>query len=147
MCEIKVLFRVPTGCNSPKIVRPEIDPCTLLICIVMIHFSKNMHTPCAHLQKSCTRPQKCVRRAQGSPLFSDTAHIPVILIKNAHKCKNISQLYISIAYYMQKWGGWVQIACKIAYVLNGRSLISRGNTHKVLLILLQKWLVALTCFI
>ena len=29
-------------------------------------------------------------------------------------------LYISIAYYMQKGGGWVQIACKIAYVLNGR---------------------------
>ena len=31
-------------------------------------------------------------------------------------------LYISIAYYMQKGGGWVQIACKIVYVLNGRSL-------------------------
>ena len=31
-------------------------------------------------------------------------------------------LYISIAYYMQKGGGWVQIACKIAYVLNGRPL-------------------------
>ena len=32
-----------------------------------------------------------------------------------------SLLYISIAYYfMQKGGGWVQIACKIAYVLNGR---------------------------
>ena len=31
-------------------------------------------------------------------------------------------LYISIAYYMQKGGGWVQIACKIAYVLNGRAL-------------------------
>ena len=28
-------------------------------------------------------------------------------------------LYISIAYYIQKGGGWVQIACKIAYVLNG----------------------------
>ena len=34
-----------------------------------------------------------------------------------------SLLYISIAYYMQKMGGWVQIACKIAYVLNGRPLI------------------------
>ena len=33
-----------------------------------------------------------------------------------------SLLYISIAYYMQKGGGWVQIACKIAYVLNGRPL-------------------------
>ena len=31
-------------------------------------------------------------------------------------------LYISIAYYMQKGGGWVQIACNIAYVLNGRPL-------------------------
>ena len=33
-----------------------------------------------------------------------------------------SLLYISIAYHMQKGGGWVQIACKIVYVLNGRSL-------------------------
>ena len=33
-----------------------------------------------------------------------------------------SLLYISIAYYMQNGGGWVQIACKIAYVLNGRPL-------------------------
>ena len=31
-----------------------------------------------------------------------------------------SLLYIFIAYYMQKGGWWVQIACKIAYVLNGR---------------------------
>ena len=31
-----------------------------------------------------------------------------------------SLLFISIAYYMQKGGGWVQIACKIAYILNGR---------------------------
>ena len=35
-------------------------------------------------------------------------------------------LYVSIAYYMQKkrgggaGGGLVQIACKIAYVINGR---------------------------
>ena len=34
-----------------------------------------------------------------------------------------SFLYISIAYYMQKGGGWVQIACKNAYVLNGRPLM------------------------
>ena len=34
----------------------------------------------------------------------------------------LSPLYISIAYYMQKGGGWVQIACKIAYVLNGSPL-------------------------
>ena len=31
-----------------------------------------------------------------------------------------SLLYISIAYYMQKGGSGVQIACKLAYVLNGR---------------------------
>ena len=35
----------------------------------------------------------------------------------------LSLLYISTAYYMQKGGGWVQIACKIAYILNGRPLI------------------------
>ena len=32
-------------------------------------------------------------------------------------------LYISIAYYMQKGGEVVQIACKIAYVINGRPLV------------------------
>ena len=30
-----------------------------------------------------------------------------------------SLLYFSIADYVQKGGGWVQIACKNAYVLNG----------------------------
>ena len=29
---------------------------------------------------------------------------------------------LSIAYYMQKEGGWVQLACKIAHILNGRPL-------------------------
>ena len=33
-----------------------------------------------------------------------------------------SLLYISITYYMQKGWDWVQKACKIAYVINGRSL-------------------------
>ena len=33
-----------------------------------------------------------------------------------------SPVYVYIAYYMQKGGGWVQIACIIAYVLNGRPL-------------------------
>ena len=33
-----------------------------------------------------------------------------------------SLLYISIAYYMQKGEERVQIACKIAYLLNGRPL-------------------------
>ena len=35
-----------------------------------------------------------------------------------------SLLYISIAYFMQKGGEGVQIACKIAYVFNGRPLKS-----------------------
>ena len=34
--------------------------------------------------------------------------------------------YISIVYYMQKGVGWVQIACKIAYVLNGRPLMTNA---------------------
>ena len=42
-----------------------------------------------------------------------------------------SLLYISIVYYMRKGGGWVQIACKIAYVLNGRSLIKSGKTKNL----------------
>ena len=33
--KIKVLFCVLAGCISPKIVCPEISPCTLLIYIVM----------------------------------------------------------------------------------------------------------------
>ena len=32
----------------------------------------------------------------------------------------VKPLYIAIAYYMQKGDWWVQIVCKIAYVLNGR---------------------------
>ena len=43
-----------------------------------------------------------------------------------------SLLYISIAYYMQKGGGWVQIACKIAYILNGRSLISPFTVNSLI---------------
>ena len=40
-----------------------------------------------------------------------------------------SLLHISIAYYMQKGGEGVQIACKIAYLLNGRPHIHKFN-HK-----------------
>ena len=42
-----------------------------------------------------------------------------------------SLLYISIAYYMHEGGEWVQIACKIAYILNGRPLSynESGLTH------------------
>ena len=39
----------------------------------------------------------------------------------------LSLLYISIAYYMQKGGGWVQIACKITYILNGRPLSTNAR--------------------
>ena len=49
--------------------------------------------------------------------------------------------YISIAYYMQKGGEGVQIACKIAYVLNGRPIMgmygygyTNGRT-----VLLRNW--------
>ena len=43
------------------------------------------------------------------------------LITYAPRGRGVSSLpYISIAYYMQKGGEGVQIACKIAYVLNGR---------------------------
>ena len=45
-----------------------------------------------------------------------------------------SLLYISIAYFMQKGGGWVQKACKIAYVLNGRPLIKSCYCLEVLFV-------------
>ena len=53
--EIKVLFSAPTGCTSPETVRPEISPYTLFICSYN-NYLKNVHTPGAHLRKSCTRP-------------------------------------------------------------------------------------------
>ena len=40
--------------------------------VAIINGSKNVHTPGAHLRKSCTRPWKCAHRAQGAPLISDT---------------------------------------------------------------------------
>ena len=43
---------------------------------------------------------------------------------------NPGLLYISVAYYMQKKGGWVQIACKIAYALNGRPFIVINQYRK-----------------
>ena len=43
-----------------------------------------------------------------------------------------SLLYIFIAYYMQKGDGWVQIACKIAYALNGRPLSKNRRGERVL---------------
>ena len=43
--------------------------------IPIINGSKNVHTPGAHLQKSCTRPWKCARRVQGALLISDTVYL------------------------------------------------------------------------
>ena len=47
-----------------------------------------------------------------------------------------SLLYISIAYYMQKGGEGVQIACKNSYVINGRPLRgeARDKTHTYMLL-------------
>ena len=70
--EIKVIFCALTGCTSPKSVHPGFSPCSLLICSNDKLKKNNVLTPGAHLRKSCTRPRKCVRRAQGAPLISDT---------------------------------------------------------------------------
>ena len=43
--------------------------------IAIINGSKNVHTPGAHLLKSCTQPWKCARLVQGAPLISDTVII------------------------------------------------------------------------
>ena len=44
--EIKVLFGAPTGCTSPKTVRPGIFPCTLNICSYINRVIKRAHTGC-----------------------------------------------------------------------------------------------------
>ena len=56
----------------------------------------------------------------GNTLSMHGAHRGLPLSTYALMGGGSSLLYISIAYYMQKGGGWVQIACKIAYLLNGR---------------------------
>ena len=51
-----------------------------------------------------------------------------------------SLLYISIAYNMQKGGGWVQIAYKNTYVLNGRPLVKLGvPSPRITRIALTHW--------
>ena len=40
--------------------------------IAIINGSKNVHSPGAHLRKSCTRLWKCARQVQGALLISDT---------------------------------------------------------------------------
>ena len=51
-----------------------------------------MHTPGAHLTKTCARRRKCAHRAQGAPLISNTARylyldVFVIYFNILHKCK------------------------------------------------------------
>ena len=53
--------------------------------IAIINGSKNVHTPGAHLLKSCTRLWKCARRVQGAPLISDTACMCKIFKVNCKK--------------------------------------------------------------
>ena len=42
--EIKVLFGAPTGCTSPKTVRPGISPCTLIVCSYNNWLKKRAHS-------------------------------------------------------------------------------------------------------
>ena len=85
MCSLHAHIR-PKVCQCPKLsfyfVHSQ-GALTLKLCtrklfhapsqyIEMINCSKNVHTPGAHLRKSCTRPWKCARRVQGAPLISDT---------------------------------------------------------------------------
>ena len=49
-----------------------------------------------------------------------------------------SPLYISIAYYMQKGGEGVQIACKIVYVLNGRPLNDTIDNNRIVIFAITK---------
>ena len=73
MSEIKLSFCALAGCTSHKTVHPEIATCTLPIYSNDKWLKKNVHTPGAHLLKSCTRRWKCAHRVQGAPLISDTA--------------------------------------------------------------------------
>ena len=63
--------------------------------------------------------EKCIFR------FLPILGLPLITYAPRERGGGSSLLYISIAYYMQKkkrGGGSVQIACKNAYVINGRPL-------------------------
>ena len=63
--EIKVLFGAPTGCTSPKTVRPGISPCTFFICSYINWLKKRAHTGCTPLKsvhpavKMCTPGAGC----------------------------------------------------------------------------------------
>ena len=54
-----------------------------------------------------------------------------------------SLLYITIAYYMQKGGEGVQIACKDAYVINGRPHMDPILTKQLLLYSRQRVVIQL----
>ena len=58
--------------------------------IAMINGSKKVHTPGAHLQKSCTRPWKCARWVQGAPLISDTVSYTGTVFEIKHYFVHIS---------------------------------------------------------
>ena len=72
---------------------------------LMTNSSENVHTPCAHLRKSCTRPRNCARRVQGAPLISDTNVICndfLLIIKT----NRIWPLFESILSFCDSdWGG------------------------------------------
>ena len=72
------LIRLPFGNGKDGFVPIKLCTRKLLHAlsqyIAIINGSKNVHTPGAHLLKSCTRPWKCASRVQGAPLISDTVH-------------------------------------------------------------------------
>ena len=85
--------------------------------------------------KKQSRPSVCnvtsadvsltTQQREGCFVLSERYSVPSLVTSRTWRrhCAITSLLYISIGYYiMQKWGGWVQIACKIAYVLNGSFL-------------------------
>ena len=77
----------PPGAFLLETVQPGFSPCTLLICSDD-KIRKNVHTPGAHLRKSCTRPRKCAHRVQGAPLISDTVTLYLhscIMLVPAHE--------------------------------------------------------------
>ena len=85
--EIKGFFCALAGCTSHKTVHPENSPCTLLI-YRNNKWLKKLHTPGAHLLKSCTRPWKYARRVQGAPLISDTEYLVcdhIIIVEIAYR--------------------------------------------------------------
>ena len=61
---------------------------------------KNVHTPGAHLLKSCTRPWKCARRVQGAPLISDTVQPYITSQDYTIKCQAVERGHVFPEDYM-----------------------------------------------